>query len=217
MVARVRIAAVSVAALACVVPSCGPAGQEAALVGGADGAGGAGGGGGTGGSEAGDGRGASAAEPAAGPETVRVPIGGRSFKLELAADTPTRTKGLGGRSEIAEDGGMIFVFPDQQVQVLQFLMRDCLADIDIIFLDPSGRITAMHGMKKEPPRGPGEGVAGDLSSRETAVYESRLRKYSSRFAAQFAIELRGGTLAGLKLEAGQKINIDTAALKAKAR
>ena len=199
MAARVRIAGVSVAAMACVVASCGPGG---------DGSQGAGAGG-----EPGSGT----AEKAAGPEIVRVPIDGRTFKLELAADTQTRTKGLGGRAEIAEDGGMIFVFPDQQVQVLQFLMRDCLTDIDIVFLDPSGRITAMHGMKVEAPRGPGEGVAGNLDSRESFAYESRLRRYSSRFPAQFAIELRGGTLPGLKLEVGQKISLDTAALKAKAR
>lgn len=202
MAARVRIARVSVAAVACVgacvvVASCGPGGDGSQGAGAEPGAG--------------------AAEPAAGLEIVRVPIGGRTFKLELAADTLTRTKGLGGRAEIAEDGGMLFVFPDQQVQVLQFLMRDCLTDIDIVFLDPSGRITAMHGMKVEPPRGPGEGVAGNLDSRESFAYESRLRRYSSRFPAQFAIELRGGTLPGLKLEAGQKISLDTAALKAKAR
>jgi uncharacterized protein len=93
-------------------------------------------------------------------------------------------------------------------------MRDCLVDIDIIYLDPSGRIVAMHEMKVEPPRGPGEGETGDLTNR---AYEERLRRYSSRFPAQFAIEIKGGSLPTMKLREGDKVDLPLDALKARAR
>jgi hypothetical protein len=147
----------------------------------------------------------------------RVVIDGRTFDLELAVDEETRTKGLGGREFIPEDGGMLFVFPRPTRK--QFIMRDCPVDIDIIFLDANARITAMHHMEAEPPRGPGEGVVGDWDPRKAANrrYEARLKRYSSRGAAQFAVELQGGMLEALDLELGEKLDLDTDRLKEMAR
>lgn len=127
-----------------------------------------------------------------------VELDGRRFKLELAADEPTRTKGLGGRESIPENGGMLFSFPDSAVR--QFVMRDCLVPIDIIFLDADGVIVAMHHMPLDEPRREGE----------TAIqYEMRLKRYSSRFNARYAIEIRGGLLEEMNLQTGQRIKLDT--------
>lgn len=139
---------------------------------------------------------------------ISLSISGKKFRLELAIDQPTRVKGLGGRTEIAADGGMMFVFPDAQVAVQGFLMRDCPIAIDIVFLDPRGRIVAFHEMKPEEPRKQGE---------SEAAYENRLKRYSSRFPAQFAIELKGGTIPSLNLKEGQKIEFDAEALKKRAK
>ncbi len=128
----------------------------------------------------------------------RVEIGGRVFTLELVADEATRTKGLGGRTSIPEDGGMLFSFPDSAVR--QFVMRDCLVPIDIIFLDADGLIVAMHHMPLDEPRRDGESALD---------YERRLKRYSSRFNARYAIELRGGMLEELDLQTGQQIKLDT--------
>jgi uncharacterized membrane protein (UPF0127 family) len=143
----------------------------------------------------------------------RVRLGGKTFFLELAADNATRMRGLSGRDHIEPDGGMLFVFPDEQVAVQNFVMRDCPIDIDIIFLDPNGRVIAMHEMKSEEPRGEGEGEPGSTNF----AYESRLKKYPSRFRSQFAIELRAGTLATLGLEEGDQIDLDVRRLKDAAR
>ena len=113
---------------------------------------------------------------------------------------------LGGREFIEPDGGMIFVFP--RARVLQFVMRDCLVPIDIIFLDPAGRVIATHQMAVEEPRRENE---------SEIAYESRLNRYSSRYTAQFAIELAGGTLDSLAVQTGQRVGIDTEALKKLAR
>jgi uncharacterized protein len=127
-----------------------------------------------------------------------VEIAGKTFQLEIVADNDTRTLGLGGRTSLDSDKGMLFTFPDSKLR--RFVMRDCLIDIDIIFLDSAGRIIAMHHMPIEEPQGPDESALG---------YESRLPKYSSRFNAQYAIELVGGALEELNLSDGQLIDLDT--------
>lgn len=131
--------------------------------------------------------------------TQAVELEGRTFHLELALDSQARHQGLSDRESIAADGGMLFVFPD--VGVRSFVMRRCLVPIDIIFLGPSGRIVAMHEMQVEPYDTP----------------EDELRRYSSRWPAQFAIELAGGTLDQLGLEEGQIVELPLDDLKRRAR
>ncbi len=151
-----------------------------------------------------------------------VSIGGKTFKLELAVDAKSRFKGLSGREEIAADGGMLFAFPGPQPR-LYFVMRDCPIPIDIIFLDGTGRIVAMHAMLPEPPRTEAEKVLSPSRAGQpewewvNADYESRLKRYPSRHDAQFVIEIKGGLLEELKLEEGQRINIDTRRLSRLAR
>ena len=139
-----------------------------------------------------------------------VELDGRVFELEIAADEQTRTKGLAQRTQIEPDGGMIFVFPDSRIR--KFVMRDCLTDLDIIFLDAAGNITDLHNMPMEPPRDPeaGEGEVGDFLNRK---YHARLPQYSSRFNCQYVIELAGGTLEGLELGRGDHVDLDTERLK----
>ncbi|MCL4220153.1 MAG: DUF192 domain-containing protein [Phycisphaerales bacterium] len=136
----------------------------------------------------------------------RVTIHGVTYDLELAADNPTRMKGLGGRDHIDERGGMLFVF--RVPTRLNFVMRDCLVPIDIIFVDSSGLVTATHTMPPEEPRRPGE---------TELLYENRLKKYSSRFTAQFAIELQAGQIEKLGVKQGDKIALDVVRLQNLAR
>ncbi len=158
----------------------------------------------------------------AGLPIERVKIGTREFRLEVAATPTSRYKGLSGRTEIADDGGMLFVFPRRQVRVHEFVMRDCLVPIDIIFLDPRERITAMYEMEVEPPRREDEPQTANPAQDR---YFARLKRYSSVFPSQFVIELKGGTLKKLKedpevaklLRRGQKIDINTLKLVRMAR
>lgn len=148
----------------------------------------------------------------AGANVAPVKIAGKTYFLEIASDNPTRTRGLGGRTSIEDDGGMIFVFPSRE-SVLEFVMRDCPIDIDIIFTDASGRVVATHAMTKEEPRGEGEGKAGEQND----TYELRLKRYSSKFPSTFAIELKAGTLAKINVKEGDKVEFDALGLKQKAR
>ncbi len=151
----------------------------------------------------------------------KVTVGGKTFTLELALDDQTRFRGLSGRTHIDADGGMLFVFPSARNSY--FVMRDCPIPIDIIFLDPTGRVTAAHKMEPEEPRGADE---KELSAPYPGApewtwvnekYEDRLKHYPSRYDAQFVIELAGGTLDSLKLREGDQVKLDVAALKKRAR
>lgn len=145
-------------------------------------------------------------KPGTVPETVTVTIKDRQFTLKVSANDASRALGLGGVETIADDGGMIFIFPRAERQ--RFWMRNCLSDIDVIFLDGRGRITATHRMKAEAPR------AADESESE---YHARLKGYESNYPAQFAIELAPGTLDELGLQFEERIELDLDRLKAMAR
>jgi uncharacterized protein len=96
---------------------------------------------------------------------------------------------------------MLFVFADDAPRI--FWMRDCKIDMDIVFLDRSGRVVAGHRMKAEPPRAAHE---------SEEQYGMRLRKYPSLAPARFAIELRAGSLSTLGLSVGSLIDVTGIAL-----
>ena len=135
-------------------------------------------------------------------DTEKVTIAGEQFELEVVTTEEAIQRGLGGRESVPRNGGMLFVFPVAQTK--RFWMKDCLVDIDIMFLSKLGRITAIHEMTKEPPQGENE---------TQADYENRLKRYSSVVTAQFAIELQKGRIAELGLKPGQKIPLDIACLE----
>ncbi len=155
--------------------------------------------------DAGDARATAAPEPAT-VETAWATLAGQRLELELALDPSTRQRGLSGRDSIPRNGGMLFVFPDSAPRAM--VMRDCLVPIDVAFLDPSGRVVAVHAMPVEPPRGPEE---------SRFFYERRLPTYPSRLPAQFAIETAGGRLAELGVSVGDRVQLDARALAGRAR
>ncbi len=140
------------------------------------------------------------------PPVEKVTIKETEFKLQISADPVTRANGLMGREELNDDEGMIFVYPRPGIR--NYWMKNCVIDIDIIYVNPRGRITAMHEMKIPPPRKAGE---------SNWDYEARLPRYSSKRMAQYAIELKAGTLKKLKLKVGDIIELDRRKLVRMAR
>lgn len=65
-------------------------------------------------------------------------FGGVSLRIEYATTPEAREQGLGGRTEIQEDYGMLFVFPKDGTY--GFWMKDMLAPIDIFWLDSKGHV-----------------------------------------------------------------------------
>jgi len=144
------------------------------------------------------------------PSAVEVRIGGEKFELELAIDPAVRERGMGGRTEIPDHGGMLFVFPDKDVKVQSFWMKDCLIDMDIIYLDRQARVTWAGTMRAIPLQEPDESKAD---------YETRLRSTatSSGYPSQFVIEVKAGTVQRLGVRVEDKIELDTRTLIGRAK
>lgn len=129
----------------------------------------------------------------------RIVLLGEQFDTEFCFDEASRATGMGGRSEFPEGTAMIFVHP--RAIMLNYWMKDCLIDLDMIFVDAKGRVTAIHEASREKLRTKGE-------TRER--YESRLYLYGSRSPAQFVIELPAGSVKRLKPMVGQQLGLDWA-------
>ncbi|MCH2152005.1 MAG: DUF192 domain-containing protein [Phycisphaerales bacterium] len=129
-------------------------------------------------------------------------IGGETWVLELAVSPEAIEQGLMFRENIPEGTGMLFLFDRSEIH--QFWMGNCLTDIDIIFLDGAGHITAAHEMTAEPPRRPDE---------TDFAYRDRMPSYPSRFPVRAAVEFPPGTIRRLGLKANQSSGLDMKALE----
>jgi uncharacterized membrane protein (UPF0127 family) len=72
--------------------------------------------------------------------------------VEIADNDAERARGLMGRTALAEDRGMLFVFDEEQT--LSFWMKNTLIPLSIAFMDSEGRIVDIQDMKPlddDPP------------------------------------------------------------------
>lgn len=138
----------------------------------------------------------------AGLPMLPIEIKGERFLMELALDEPARRRGLGGRRSLEPDRGMLFAHP--KPEILGYWMKDCLIDLDIVYVDAVGKVTALHRMKKEPPRSPGESLFD---------YQRRLPSYTSRRSAVLVLEFAPGTLDRLDLRMGEQLDLDVTKLR----
>jgi len=127
-----------------------------------------------------------AAATAAALPTVPVRIGNRAYTLEVAADEPTRRRGLMDRPSLPRDRGMVFVFPDDAVR--GFWMKNTLIPLDILFVDRSGRVVSTHTMQPHS---------------EQSTF--------SGGPARFAIELNAGEVAANGVKPGYMLDLPAAA------
>ncbi|MBI4425919.1 MAG: DUF192 domain-containing protein [Elusimicrobia bacterium] len=132
-----------------------------------------------------------AASHVAGPQQglPKLPLtfpNGKTIQVDLAATPAAREIGLMHRRALPRDYGMLFAFPGEQE--LQFWMKNTLVDLDMVFLDKEGAITALH------PRVP--------RSRVDAPEETLARR-SGR--GQYVLELPAGAAGRHKLRVGQRL------------
>ena len=129
---------------------------------------------------------ASTNSPAA---TVRIEASGGEnveVQVEIADDTEEMARGLMGRTALAEDAGMLFVYPEERE--LSFWMKDTLIPLSIAFMDGEGRIVDIQDMKAlddTPPH------------------------YASAEPAQYALEVNKGFFDERGVEVGDEARLPT--------
>ena len=92
--------------------------------------------------------GSSTAASASGLQTVTIDAsGGREVevRVEVADDPAEQERGLMYRTALAENRGMLFVFPREQR--LSFWMKNTLIPLSIAYMDSEGRIVDIQDMK----------------------------------------------------------------------
>ncbi len=73
-------------------------------------------------------------------------------RVEIADDVFEQSRGLMYRTALAEDRGMLFVYPDEEVR--SFWMKNTLIPLSVAFIDSEGRIVDIQDMKPlddDPP------------------------------------------------------------------
>jgi uncharacterized membrane protein (UPF0127 family) len=133
----------------------------------------------------------SAATSPAGLRTVDVRVGTKTFTLEVADTSTSRTRGLMRRDSMPRDHGMLFVFPAEDER--GFWMKDTRIPLDIVFLDAGGRVVSVHQMKP---------------------YDVKNTTYSAG-PAKYAIELNQGVAAEAGVKPGDVVEIPPDARDAK--
>ena len=125
-------------------------------------------------------------------ENIRtLEIGNQTIEVEIA-DTPEEWEmGLSYRDTLAENHGMLFVFPEESRRV--FWMRGCNFNIDLAYIETNGTINEIITMKKEPLDTP-------LDS---------LRTYPSQSTRiRFALEMIEGWFERNNVSVGTRINLE---------
>jgi len=118
--------------------------------------------------------------------TETITLADQTFTVELAYTRSNRRQGLMFRKELSADRGMLFIF--NKARPRSFYMKNCLIDLDIIFLDGQGKIVSMHHMKRPLP-------------------DTILATYPSGEPAQYALELPAKTIEKLEFWTGQTVQL----------
>ncbi|MBO6558908.1 MAG: DUF192 domain-containing protein [Nisaea sp.] len=103
------------------------------------------------------------------------------FSVEVADTPEARARGLMFREDLAEDAGMLFIYPAKAK--VSMWMKNTYVSLDMLFLDRDG--TILHIAERTVPR-------------STDVISSRLR-------VKAVLEVVAGTVARLGLRAGDRV------------
>jgi uncharacterized membrane protein (UPF0127 family) len=103
--------------------------------------------------------------------------------LEVVNTPATRERGMMYRTSLAEDHGMLFVFPDEAVQ--SFWMKNTLIPLDMLFIARDGRIV---------------GIAADAVPLSTGMR-------SVGVPSLYVLEVNGGWAARHGVRAGDRVEL----------
>ncbi len=123
--------------------------------------------------------------------TWTIEVGSQNVQVEIA-DTPQEWElGLSYRDTLADDHGMLFVFPNESRRV--FWMKGCNFDIDLAYIESNGTISEIITMKKEPLNTPPESLK-TYPSQSTAI--------------KYVLEMIGGWFEEHNIDVDTEINLE---------
>ena len=109
------------------------------------------------------------------------------IEVEIAQNPQQRQRGLMFREYLAEQHGMLFVYPTPEP--LQVWMKNTLLTLDIMFLDSAGRIVSIF--EKLPP----------CQNTPCPIYQSDT-------PAKFMLEVNGGFIERHQIKLHQQVNLE---------
>ena len=80
-------------------------------------------------------------------KTYPILVEGKTLQVEVANSHETRKIGLMDRTSIATDGGMLFVFPEDQH--VSMWMKNTLMNLTAVFIDAHGSVVNIEHMRRE--------------------------------------------------------------------
>jgi len=80
-------------------------------------------------------------------KTYPIFVEGKTLQVEVANSRETRKIGLMGRTSIATDGGMLFVFPEDQH--VSMWMKNTLVNLTAVFIDAHGSVVNIEHMHRK--------------------------------------------------------------------
>lgn len=122
---------------------------------------------------------------ASGPYVV---LDGHRFRIEIAADEPSRERGLMFRENMPADHGMLFIFDDAQVRT--FWMKNTPLPLDILYFDQDYKLVSVQ-----------QRVPSCLNSGNNCPV------YPSDGAAQYVLELNAGTADKIGVKPGDVLSV----------
>ncbi len=111
----------------------------------------------------------------------------QALELEVAMTETARARGLMFRKALAENTGMLFIHPKEDV--LGVWMKNTKMPLDILFISPKGKIVSIL-QNVQPCITPVCGV------------------YDSRAKALYMLEVNAGTVARLEIAQGDRVLIE---------
>jgi uncharacterized membrane protein (UPF0127 family) len=108
--------------------------------------------------------------------------GPHAFRVEMATDEPSQTRGLMFRKQMAPDAGMLFDFHHPQMEV--FWMKNTILSLDLIFIRQDGTISS---------------IAPDAVPYSTT-------SIPSAEPVRAVLEINGGRAAALGIEPDQRVH-----------
>ena len=116
--------------------------------------------------------------------TETIHLLGQPFIVELAYQRPSRQQGLMFRKELPPNAGMLFIFDN--IQTRSFYMKNCLIDLDLIWITEDRRIA-------------------QITTMTVPISGKPLIYYHSPVPIKYALELPAKTCQTLGLKTGQTI------------